>query len=350
MLPFPVRRLAAGLLTTAGLATGAVRLMGQAPQAPTAMMIQSLAEPGEGLTIRSRSERSGLVTFASSQQSGIRVDALATAPAEGRALAFVDQYGAAFGLPSRNAARPLGASAADVLGQEHVRLQQLHDGIPVTAGEMIVHLKGDRVIAANAHMLDSLPALATPDVSPAAAADKARAVVEKHRSALAAGARYSQPRLEVFNRGMLDDGTFPTRLAWFVEATGDGLREFIWIDAATGGILLNFSQLPEAKNRTVYDVALGTTLPGTLVRSEGGAPSAVTDVDQAYDYAGVTYDYFSPSTAGKASMARALKSVRQSGTVTRQPPAPRMRTRSGTGCRWSTVRASPLPTTWSGTS
>jgi hypothetical protein len=73
MLPFPVRRLAAGLLTTAGLATGAVRLMGQAPQAPTAMMIQSLAEPGEGLTIRSRSERSGLVTFASSQQSGIRV-------------------------------------------------------------------------------------------------------------------------------------------------------------------------------------------------------------------------------------------------------------------------------------
>ena len=39
-------------------------------------MIQSLSEPGEGLNIRNRSEKSGLVTFASSQRDGIRVDGL----------------------------------------------------------------------------------------------------------------------------------------------------------------------------------------------------------------------------------------------------------------------------------
>jgi Zn-dependent metalloprotease len=290
MLPIPVRRLAAGFLTTAGLAAAAVQLTGQAPPAPP--MIQSLSEPGEGLNIRSRSDKSGLVTFASSQRGGVLLDGLATAPAEGRALAFVDRYGASFGIGSRAAARLLRASQADALGQEHVRLQQLHEGIPVTAGEMIVHLTGDRVIAVNAHTLGNLPAPSAPSLLPAAAIDEARAVVEKQRPELAAGARFSQPRLEIFNRGMLDEGTFPTRLAWFVEATGDALREFIWIDAATGGTLLNFSQLTEARNRTVYDVALGTTLPGTLVRAEGGAASPVADVNQAYDYAGVTYDYY----------------------------------------------------------
>ena len=52
-----------------------------------------------------------------------------------------------------------------------------------------------------------------------------------------------------------------------------------------------FSQLAEAKNRAVYDSALGTTLPGTLVRSEGSAPIGITDANQAYDFAGQTYDY-----------------------------------------------------------
>jgi hypothetical protein len=196
----------------------------------------------------------------------------------------------------------------------------MHDGIPVTAGEMIVHLKDDRVIGANAHTLGELPALTVPGILPAAVIDEARAVLEKHRPAVAAGARYSQPRLEVFNRGMLDEGTFPTRLAWFVEATGEGLREFIWVDAQTGGALLNFSQLQEAKNRTVYDVALGTTLPGTLVRSEAGPASAVTDVNQAYDYAGVTYDYFF-SQYGRDSFNGAGAEIRSSVRY-RHPSAP----------------------------
>ena len=174
-----------------------------------------------------------------------------------------------------------------------MRLQQLHGGIPVTAGEMIVHLKGDRVIAANAHTLDDLPALTAPGLLPAAAIDEARALLEKHRPALAAAARYSQPRLEVFNRGMLDEGAFPTRLAWFVEATGEGLREFIWVDAATGGALLNFSQLAEAKNRHGLRRRNGHhRCPARWSAREGGPASAIADVNQAYDYAGVTYDYF----------------------------------------------------------
>ena len=70
---------------------------------------------------------------------------------------------------------------------------------------------------------------------------------------------------------MLDEGTFPDppRLV----RRGDGRRRCASSSGSmpqTGGALLNFSQLPEAKNRTVSTTsALGTTLPGTLVRSEG---------------------------------------------------------------------------------
>jgi hypothetical protein len=70
------------------------------------------------------------------------------------------------------------------------------------------------------------------------------------------------------------------------------LREFIWIDAETGGLLLNFSQLHKAKNRQVYNANNGPALPGTLARSEGAGPTGNPEVDDAYTLSGVTYDYF----------------------------------------------------------
>ncbi len=292
MARLPIRSLAAITLAAAGLATGVPALLGQEPQSPAAPSIQSLSEPGEGLAIQARSPQTGLVTFASTRSQGVLLRGMAAAPAEERAMAFVDQYGTAFGLATRASVRALRAPQRDALGLEHVRLQQVADGIPVTAGELIVHLRGDRVVAVNGHTLpDPMPVL-IPDLTPAGAQEAARALIEKHKADLAPGAFYGEPRLEVFNRGMIDEGAHPTRLAWFVEATGEGLREFIWVDAQTGGVLLNFSQLADARNRTVYDVALGTTLPGTLVRSEGGAATGIVDADQAYDFAGATYDYF----------------------------------------------------------
>lgn len=46
------------------------------------------------------------------------------------------------------------------------------------------------------------------------------------------------------------------------------------------------------KRRTVYDAKQGDDLPGTLVRSEGGAPSASKAINEAYDGAGITYDFY----------------------------------------------------------
>lgn len=46
------------------------------------------------------------------------------------------------------------------------------------------------------------------------------------------------------------------------------------------------------KRRTVYTLAGTTTLPGKLVRGEGSKRSRDTQVNEAYDYSGTTYDFY----------------------------------------------------------
>jgi len=46
------------------------------------------------------------------------------------------------------------------------------------------------------------------------------------------------------------------------------------------------------KRRTIYDAQGQTDLPGVLVRGEGDGPVKDVAVDEAYDYAGDTYDFY----------------------------------------------------------
>jgi Zn-dependent metalloprotease len=58
---------------------------------------------------------------------------------------------------------------------------------------------------------------------------------------------------------------------------------------------LHTMQAPSAqpgKNRSVYDAQTGSTLPGILVRSEGGPASADPAVNEAYEGAGFTFDLY----------------------------------------------------------
>ncbi len=174
---------------------------------------------------------------------------------------------------------------------EHARYRQVHRGVPVTAGEIIVHLRGAEVTAVTAKTLPGIESLrTTPTVTPEQALTAAEAILAKHLNVT--DATLSKPRLEIFNRGLLEGRETPTQLAWFIEARKIDVREFIWVDAQRGGVLLHFSQLADAKSRAVHDTASTSTLPGTLVRSEGGAATGDPDADAAYDFSGDTYDYF----------------------------------------------------------
>ena len=222
---------------------------------------QSGATIGQSLVIREVSPRTGLATFASADGDGLQLGVSANLPAESRALAFLGLHGQDFGI-DRAGVRLERAPTVDLLGVEHVRFQQVHLGVPVTAGQFLVHLRGSRVIAANGSILTDLPGDVTPTLTPDQAIEQATHVIQRQRRASLAGAQYRTPRLEIFNKGMLSKASIGSHVAWFVEATGENLREYIWVDAKTGSILLNFSQLAHAKNRQTYDSQSTSRLPG----------------------------------------------------------------------------------------
>src|SRR5262245_51077399 len=173
----------------------------QAAPPAAASAIQALSQVA-GAEV-SRSPVSGLVTFLSMSGNPITLALAPTADPEARARAFLATYGSAFGIASAGDVALFRSEGPDLVGMEHVRFKQLYGGVPVTAGELTVHLRGASVIAVNAKTLDLAEKIpTTPSVSDTEAVGRANALVAKHFGVT--NAVLSTPRLEVFNRGMLE--------------------------------------------------------------------------------------------------------------------------------------------------
>ena len=275
------------------LATAPI-LIAQAQPSNTALQEtqQSMeAAAGDAVEI-TQSPVTGLATFVTAKPTNlIPTFAAPTASAEERGRQFLTTYGKAFGVSAPDQLQLQRAEAPDEVGIEHVRFRQLHNGVPVRGGEIITHLRGGNVTAVTAKTLPGLDAVDTkPTLTPDKALAAAQALLVKQLKV--SDAKLSTPQLEIFNRGLLEGGQTSTHLAWFIEATKINVREQIWVDAKRGGILLHFSQITDSKSRAIYNTNNSSTLPGTLVRSEGGATTADNDVNKAYDYSGDTYDYY----------------------------------------------------------
>ena len=134
-----------------------------------------------------------------STQAGtpVPIAASATDQADVRAAAFLATYGGAFGIAGPAWGRVERVTGPDDVGMERVRYRQLHAGIPVTAGEMSIHLKGAGVVAVHAKTLvvkDKIKT--TPSFSADEAAARAKALMDKHFPGMATrygarGSRYS---------------------------------------------------------------------------------------------------------------------------------------------------------------
>ena len=92
---------------------------------------------------------------------------------------------------------------------EHVRFQQTHQGVPVTGGELSVHLRGSAVIAVNAKILADLETI---DTSPVVSAAEAVVLATEAlaRNLGTSDANLSEPRLEILNKGLLGGSGFTT--------------------------------------------------------------------------------------------------------------------------------------------
>jgi cysteine-rich repeat protein len=254
--------------------------------------IEALERAAGGSLKLRRSAHAGVATFLRAERGdAISTGEAATAPAESRARAFLRRYGDAVGVRDPRRFVTTRSTSPDVVGMEHVRLQQMHRGLRVRAAELSVHLHGANVVAVNGRTLPDLIGLETaPTLDAFAALSIAAVLVAEAYDG--AGAELSVPELEVFNAGLLDGTRAPSRLAWYIEASAEALRVSIWIDAHEGEALLHFNDLPDALDRLIYDAMETSDLPGTLVRTEGQAPTGGEEVDSVYEFTGDTYDYF----------------------------------------------------------
>ncbi|GMU00480.1 hypothetical protein KH5H1_46000 [Corallococcus caeni] len=177
----------------------------------------------------------------------------------------------------------------DARGQAHERLTQTFQGVPVFGAAAIVHLGANGAVeGVTDRLVRDLKVETTPRLKADEAIQRAVAAQEAAGSVLTGA-----PRADL---QILADPK-DTRLTWRVQLATvdvDGLPSMpnVFIDARTGDTVWGFDNLQTSRNRKTYTAKNRTTLPGTLVRSEGQGPSGDALLDQAHDNAGFTYDFY----------------------------------------------------------
>jgi Zn-dependent metalloprotease len=191
----------------------------------------------------------------------------------------------AFRLDTRDLV--LKSTRVDEQGNTHLRYGQTKNGLPVIGGEILFHVdKSGNVYSANGSARDGEIAPAKARISPEAA--KAAALDSTSGLHIAAE---GEPRLVYVRK---DEGAL--QLAYEVVVTGEGrdmpIRDRVYVSALNGQELDRATEIHSALNRAVYSANNGTSLPGTLRRSEGGAATGDTHVDDNYNHLGTTYNCY----------------------------------------------------------
>lgn len=213
------------------------------------------------------------------------------------ARAHLDRYGAALaGKGSGPSLVQRGDAVRTAAGTHVVRFQQEVGGLPVVGAEVVVTLAPDRDLVS----VLSTASASTP--SPAARVDEATAAATARAAVLKHGGT-GDVSVEQLGRWVLDPAVIggrpgPARSAWrFDVRRGVDTRRTVLVDDVTGSVLMDLSTINHV-DRVVCDnsdvpVASESTCTSGFARTEGGLPSRVQDVNQAYDYSGAVSTFYS---------------------------------------------------------
>jgi bacillolysin len=296
-----------GFVVLLTVATFAVAALLAAPPAPGASPGERRAaelerEIGQGAHVLASAE-TGEVRFVGTNP-GAPIERLpglsANAGSERVSRAFLQRYGRYFGLGDQRRELELDDRSTGPDGGAWVRMQQVHEGVPVLGGQLVVNLDRDRNLRSVSGELLPEPTLEVePRIGPVEAGRAATTAVAKAYGVATSRLRGTLPELSIYDSRLLGGpGLDAPRLVWRVEvnATGGPIREFVLVDAQLGSVALQLDQIAHGKVREVCDAGnADTKYPCTSAlaeRSEGEAPAGTPDVDDAYDFAGDTYDFF----------------------------------------------------------
>lgn len=184
-----------------------------------------------------------------------------------------------------------------------VRVSQRYAQYPVFGAQAVVLVgKGDTIKAVHGRLMTKPSPQTLPDVpwvplevalTPEEAVAAARAEVAE--STAEEVFSRATPVLVVFDpRLLLLPG--PIRLAYMVDLdyglnnAEDRIR--VLVDALTGEIVLRYGLIHTVQQRFVYDAGNTPADPGLLLRTEGGSPSGLAQIDNVYEFLGDTYNFF----------------------------------------------------------
>lgn len=211
---------------------------------------------------------------------------------------FFHQYGAVFGVTA--AARQLVETkrTTDDLGDTHTTFRQIHHGVPVFGARLRVHSDAfGGVRAVNGTFVPDLNIITQPNITERDAVRIAQTTVSKLH-AWPEGLVAEVPELRVFRSNLARGIPGSDHLVYEVEVHGQGIREFVFVDAHEGFVVDRITGIHSGApiHRVVYDVYYD---PGFPIWEEGDAlPYGDADVDNMIEYAEDTYNMVSSATNG----------------------------------------------------
>lgn len=298
-------RVALGAVTALVLAAGQLGVMSSAGNAsappgadPAGIGADRLVKDADG-SLTLRRDAGGQLTFAG-VPAGAEVDNPAVQRTSGTAQAaraHLARYGPAFGTDRPGVSFRAEPAVRAASGQDVVRFGQRVGGLPVLAGELVVSLRADRELGSIAGSLSQARPVPQARVDAAGAAATARRLVAR-----SVGVKGGQVELTDQGRWLFDpqvigaSSRLGARGVWRFEArSGDAVRRLVLVDDRSGGVLMHLDLIQHI-DRVVCDNA---NTPSTVdpcdsgfARTEASGPSAVADVNQAFDYSGAVSDFY----------------------------------------------------------
>lgn len=238
-----------------------------------------------------RSSSTGNVTAVTSATGGPISVGGATPRNGDDAGRFLSVHGHLFGITDPDNELLAEKADVDAIGVMHRTYQQIHEGLPVFSGVLKLHENAaGQVLIANGNFrsipdkLNTTPTLLLDD-----AFRLAKALTRSNSPLL------DHSELVIVDPGWYGDRSRGVHLAYHLILSDpvEPIRDAYFIDAHTGDMLDTWSLVETIRDRRIHDANSTSSLPGTLVRSEGqSAVASPADVNKAYDYYGDTYDYY----------------------------------------------------------
>lgn len=181
----------------------------------------------------------------------------------------------------------LDRATSDNIGDRHYVFKQYKHGLEVIGAALVLHTRAGKIYSVHGKARSDLDAPIDAKLAP----EQAVSVVTKDASRLRELVVDPAPQMAY---RLIGD---KLELVYRVKATGqqgDGLPadDDVLVRSSDGAILERIPHVQPIRTRRVFDAGTRSTLPGTLVRTEGGAAVADAVANRNYDVLGTTYDCY----------------------------------------------------------